>query len=145
MFENFNLWTNFWTNFLFSFSFLSQVEQIQTEYKKLALELHPDKNRGDKDAEAKFQKIQVIVYCIFYTVIKTLIAFIVLPIELTVIQKNIAITIWLRQLHFTIFLTFYKSNSFILILVDFPFWRDVIENDSILCVCLVEITSTVHD
>lgn len=37
-----------------------QVEQIQAEYKKLALELHPDKNCGNKDAEAKFQKIQVI-------------------------------------------------------------------------------------
>lgn len=34
------------------------VEQIQAEYKKLALELHPDKNSGDKEAEAKFQKIQ---------------------------------------------------------------------------------------
>lgn len=37
-----------------------QVEQIQAEYKKLALELHPDKNSGDKEAEAKFQQIQVL-------------------------------------------------------------------------------------
>lgn len=40
--------------------FLFQVEQIQTEYKKLALDLHPDKNSGDKEAEAKFQKLKVI-------------------------------------------------------------------------------------
>lgn len=39
---------------------LEQVEQIQAEYKKLALELHPDKNSGNKEAEAKFQQLQVI-------------------------------------------------------------------------------------
>lgn len=39
--------------------FFFQVEQIQTEYKVLALQYHPDKNSGDKDAEAKFQKLKV--------------------------------------------------------------------------------------
>lgn len=46
------------------FNFLStvlfpQVEQIQAEYKVLALQYHPDKNDGDKDAEAMFQKLKV--------------------------------------------------------------------------------------
>lgn len=36
----------------------STVEQIQTEYKVLALQYHPDKNAGDKDAEAMFQKLK---------------------------------------------------------------------------------------
>ncbi|XP_053970217.1 J domain-containing protein isoform X2 [Anastrepha obliqua] len=36
----------------------SSVEQIQAEYKILALQFHPDKNDGDKDAEAKFQKLK---------------------------------------------------------------------------------------
>uniref|UniRef100_A0A0K8TNW3 J domain-containing protein n=1 Tax=Tabanus bromius TaxID=304241 RepID=A0A0K8TNW3_TABBR len=35
----------------------SAVEQIQAEYKVLALQYHPDKNR-DKDAEARFQKLK---------------------------------------------------------------------------------------
>lgn len=53
------------------FYFFLQVEQIQAEYKKLALELHPDKNSGDKDAEGKFQKIQVIFQCDFYFTVNT--------------------------------------------------------------------------
>nr|XP_019552006.2 J domain-containing protein [Aedes albopictus] len=36
----------------------STVEQIQAEYKVLALQHHPDKNAGDKDAEAMFQKLK---------------------------------------------------------------------------------------
>ncbi|XP_037944369.1 J domain-containing protein-like [Teleopsis dalmanni] len=36
----------------------SQVEQIQAEYKVLALQFHPDKNSGEKDAEMKFQKLK---------------------------------------------------------------------------------------
>lgn len=36
-----------------------QPEQIQAEYKALALQYHPDKNSGDKDAEAKFQQLKV--------------------------------------------------------------------------------------
>ncbi|XP_004521306.1 J domain-containing protein isoform X2 [Ceratitis capitata] len=36
----------------------SSIEQIQAEYKILALQFHPDKNDGDKDAEAKFQKLK---------------------------------------------------------------------------------------
>lgn len=38
---------------------LLQAEQIQAEFKVLALQHHPDKNSGDKDAEAKFQKLKV--------------------------------------------------------------------------------------
>lgn len=37
---------------------IPQAEQIQAEYKVLALQFHPDKN-PDKDAEAKFQKLKV--------------------------------------------------------------------------------------
>lgn len=36
-----------------------QVEQITQEYKALALQCHPDKNNGDKEAEARFQKLKV--------------------------------------------------------------------------------------
>ncbi|XP_067617136.1 J domain-containing protein isoform X2 [Eurosta solidaginis] len=36
----------------------SSVEQIQAEYKVLALQYHPDKNAGDKESEAKFQKLK---------------------------------------------------------------------------------------
>lgn len=36
----------------------SSVEQIQAEYKVLALQYHPDKNAGDKEAEATFQKLK---------------------------------------------------------------------------------------
>lgn len=45
---------------------LLQVEQIQAEYKVLALQFHPDKNNGDKDAEAKFQSLKVF-FCYFLT------------------------------------------------------------------------------
>lgn len=43
-------------NYIF---FSLQEEQIQTEYKVLALQHHPDKNDGDKEAEAKFQLLKV--------------------------------------------------------------------------------------
>lgn len=43
-------------NFLFA---NSQPEQIQAEFKVLALQYHPDKNSGDKEAEVKFQKMKV--------------------------------------------------------------------------------------
>ena len=36
-----------------------QVEQITAEYKALALQYHPDKNEGNKEAEAKFQQLKV--------------------------------------------------------------------------------------
>lgn len=41
------------------FFFISQVEQITAEYKVLALQYHPDKNEGNKEAEAKFQLLKV--------------------------------------------------------------------------------------
>lgn len=44
-------------NVFFVFSFF-QVEQIQTEFKILALQFHPDKNEGNKDAEVKFQQLK---------------------------------------------------------------------------------------
>ncbi|KAK8740502.1 hypothetical protein OTU49_002943 [Cherax quadricarinatus] len=37
----------------------SSLEQIQTEYKVRALQLHPDKNPDNADAEALFQKLQI--------------------------------------------------------------------------------------
>lgn len=43
-----------------------QVEQIQAEYKVLALQHHPDKNNGDKEAEAKFQNLKVNTDCYIY-------------------------------------------------------------------------------
>ncbi|KAF5307317.1 hypothetical protein FQR65_LT07033 [Abscondita terminalis] len=36
----------------------STVEQINAEYKVRALQYHPDKNEGNKEAEEKFQKLQ---------------------------------------------------------------------------------------
>ncbi|KAH8271405.1 hypothetical protein KR018_008876 [Drosophila ironensis] len=36
----------------------SSPEQIQAEYKVLALQYHPDKNCGDKEAEAMFQQLK---------------------------------------------------------------------------------------
>ncbi|KAF0298306.1 J domain-containing protein [Amphibalanus amphitrite] len=36
----------------------STVEQIQTEYKILALQFHPDKNPDDTTAEKRFQQLQ---------------------------------------------------------------------------------------
>jgi DnaJ family protein C protein 12 len=36
-----------------------QTEQITAEYKVQALQFHPDKNEGNKEAEAKFQKLKV--------------------------------------------------------------------------------------
>ncbi|XP_042891849.1 J domain-containing protein-like isoform X2 [Penaeus japonicus] len=38
----------------------SSVEQIQAEYKVRALQLHPDKNPDDPEAEEKFQKLQTL-------------------------------------------------------------------------------------
>ncbi|XP_026669313.1 J domain-containing protein, partial [Ceratina calcarata] len=34
------------------------VEQITAEYRVLALQYHPDKNEGDKEAERKFQQLK---------------------------------------------------------------------------------------
>lgn len=39
-----------------------QVEQITSEYRALALQCHPDKAGGDKEAEARFQKLLVSVF-----------------------------------------------------------------------------------
>ncbi|KAL7300369.1 hypothetical protein TKK_0006990 [Trichogramma kaykai] len=36
----------------------STIEQITAEYKALALQYHPDKNEGNKEAEAKFQQLK---------------------------------------------------------------------------------------
>ncbi|XP_044761282.1 J domain-containing protein [Coccinella septempunctata] len=36
----------------------SSVEQINTEYKVRALQYHPDKNEGNKEAEIKFQQLK---------------------------------------------------------------------------------------
>ncbi|XP_035787068.1 J domain-containing protein-like [Anopheles albimanus] len=36
----------------------STVDQIQAEFKILALQYHPDKNDGDKESEAKFQQLK---------------------------------------------------------------------------------------
>jgi DnaJ family protein C protein 12 len=36
-----------------------QTEQIIAEYKVQALQYHPDKNEGNKEAEEKFQKLKV--------------------------------------------------------------------------------------
>ncbi|XP_065342643.1 J domain-containing protein-like [Cloeon dipterum] len=36
----------------------SSVEQITAEYKARALQLHPDKNDGDKESEARFQLLK---------------------------------------------------------------------------------------
>lgn len=41
--------------------YITQVEQIIAEYKVLALQYHPDKNAGNKEAEAKFQKLKVCI------------------------------------------------------------------------------------
>lgn len=46
-------------NFHFSLLPLIQVEQIQAEYKVLALQHHPDKNPDDAESEARFQELQV--------------------------------------------------------------------------------------
>lgn len=43
---------------LLSCSETSTVEQITAEYKVLALQYHPDKNKGDKEAERKFQQLK---------------------------------------------------------------------------------------
>lgn len=44
---------------LLSLSLSRQVDQIQAEFKILALQYHPDKNDGDKESEAKFQQLKV--------------------------------------------------------------------------------------
>lgn len=44
---------------IFFLIFFLQPEQIQAEYKVLALQYHPDKNNGEKEAEEQFQKLKV--------------------------------------------------------------------------------------
>lgn len=109
-----------------------QVEQIQAEYKKLALELHPDKNSGDKEAEAKFQKIQVIlrwaiyryiyIYLYYFNIIllhipeihwrKIVCQAVLLPCSLNLMRLTI---VWFCQLYklqiFTQFPTFIQAYS----------------------------------
>lgn len=43
------------------------MEQITAEYKLLALQYHPDKNEGDKEAERKFQQLKVRFSLLFIT------------------------------------------------------------------------------
>ena len=46
----------------------AKADDIKRAYKKKSLKHHPDKNRGDPDANAKFQKIaEAIRFCYINT------------------------------------------------------------------------------
>lgn len=51
------------------FYYSVKIEQITAEYKVRALQYHPDKNEGNKEAEVKFQQLKVSANQNIYTYI----------------------------------------------------------------------------